>query len=214
MAGRLALVRYILLILLALGAGCELDHELALSPKDLAPVMTSQPQFRFALQPPSDVKVEPLAAYRGSRGGIILLVVRNTGEEPLLFDPAKVRMQLSSGQFRKAMIGEEFEEMSEQFGAICYGVGEALIEQASRWPFPAAGETYTLKPGQGKEIALAFGAQPEEAWVTLGIEVYAGPRLTESRKLLVAVMLPEVLPPRKHWLPEWLHFSFVFTNAG
>jgi hypothetical protein len=201
---------------LALLSGCAVDTEFTLAKADLPPVVMDQPMVRWAARAPKDIEVDVLQAYRGMRGGVLLLKLTNAGMDAVEFVPRQIGVQLSSGYRHRFMTATEFESMCQQFGAETYGIGAAAAEVAGQWLFPEEEARYVLQPGQSKEIALAFGAQPQEGWLTLDFDpAWKGANGGNSAgRRLLAVALPDVLPPKKPWLPEWLHFGFFFSNAG
>ena len=209
-------VRWLLLTPAVLLSGCALESEVALRPPNLPPVSMANPAVKLPLQLPTDVKVEVRHVCRGSRGGVLLIALANTGDSTVEFNPRQVVIQLSSGYRQRVMTASEFQQMCGEFGADSYGVGPQDEATVAQWQFAEENARYVLRPSESKELPLPFGAQPEEAYLTLDFD----PALKRAKsvqpggKLLTAVALPDVLPPKKSIWPDWLHFGFVLTNAG
>lgn len=205
-----------LLLVVCLVAGCAVNTQVALTPPKLAPVSVTKPLIKIPAQAPDDLKVDVRRVCRGSRGVVILVAVANAGESAVEFGPRQIGIQLSSGYRQRVMTASEFQKMCGDFGAECYGIGDQDEAAAAEWRFAEEDARYVLKPGEVKELPLPIGAQPEEAYLTLDFDsaLKRGKGVPPSGKLLVAVALPEVLPPKKSRWPDWLHFGFVFTNAG
>jgi hypothetical protein len=206
--------RTIVLFLPLLLAGCTLDSQFTVTPQNLAPVMVEKPKTMLGKDPVQDVKVEVKRICRGERGGVMLVAITNTGGVPFDFHPNLVGLTLSSGFRNRFMSGTEFEAMCTQFGGAKYGIREEDEEAVAQWSFPEDDAQYKIEPGQKKEIALSFGARPEEAWLQLNFAPAVKRGVASKGTLLIAVALPDVLPPQKSWLPEWLRFNVALSNAG
>jgi hypothetical protein len=197
-------------------AGCAVDSQVTLKSPPLLPVALEKPRVKFTFQAPDDAKVNVRFICRGSRGGVLLAELANTGEKPLEFRPRQIGVQLSSGYHHRFMSASEFKKMCDDFGAASYGIGENDLATVEQWRFAEEDAKFVLKPGEIKEIPLPFGAQPEEAYLTLDFDaaLKRAKGVQPAGRLLVAVELPQVLAPKKDGWPAWLHFGFAFTNAA
>ena len=208
--------RRLSVLLALLFAGCAVDSQMTLTPPKLAPVSVAKPLVKVPPQAPDDLKVDVRHVCRGSRGCVLLVKVTNAGDSPIEFAPRQIAIQLSSGFRQRVMTASEFQRMCGDFGAECYGIGEPDEAVVAQWSFAEENARYVLKPGESKELPLPIGAQPEEAFLTLVFDpaLKRAKGVQASGQLLVAVALPDILPSKKARWPDWLHFGFVFTNAG
>jgi hypothetical protein len=176
------------------------------------------------IQPaPEQAEVQVRALTRGSRGGCLQLSVTNHAPDAtLVVDWTKVRIRLSNGQARQAMLREQFAELCAEFGAEAYGVAPGQLPG----PLPPVETVHPLPPtgfpGNEVQLPLVFGAPADVTGLVLNFESALtwesadGAATLTDPPLCIAVRLPDLSPEQIHppWWPDWLHVGVVLSNGG